>query len=277
MKIKIFSHAIDLFNDTSITLEQTKLLEDTGLLDIADEIHMLLHFDEKSFLWLKERWKDKTNVHFHLFDKSYKEWYEGTSMHFLKDYCNSTDEEFYVLFLTHKGISHSPGGHQNWRKYMQYWNIERWEDCIQKLNEGYDTCGAAYLDESPNSFYPGTFFWAKASYLRRCRNILTPDKNNFSPQFPNMPHHRFDYECWPGSGNPKWYEMHSGPIDRWYLPIETYREDIRSSLSDEYKELMQKKISDLTHNNKVDWINFKMDDNKINFEENNSQIFVYRT
>lgn len=227
MKIKIFSHAMDLNNDTSITLEQTKLLEDTGLLDSADEMHMMLHFKEESFSWLKDRWKQRTNVEYHLFDESYKEWYESTSIHYLQEYCHSTDEEFYVLFITHKGISHPPGGHHNWRKYMQYWNIEKWKECVEKLDEGYETCGAAFLNNPPYPFYAGNFFWAKASYLRRCRRLLTPPENGYKPQFAGQPHHRYDLECWHGSGNPKWYDMNPGPSDRWYLPPEAYREDMK--------------------------------------------------
>lgn len=283
MKIKIFSHAIDLYNDTNIALEQAELLEKTGLLDKADEVHMLLHFSEQSFNWLKDRWSKRTNVIYHVFDESYKEWYEGTSIHYLKDNCDSTEQDFYALFITHKGISHPPGGHQNWRKYMQYWTIEKWKDCIQKLDEGYDTCGAAYLDERPyykDTFYPGTFFWAKSSYLRRCKNILTPDKSHYLPQF-DMSHHRFDYECWPGSGNPKWYEMHPGTIDRWYLPTETYREDVRKNLSDEIKDIIQKKIEKLTYNiehtTKVDWSQYTKNEYVKNEFQPNSDIFVYRT
>ena len=44
-----------------------------------------------------------------------------------------------------------------------------------------------------------------------------------------QPHLRYDLEPWHASGNPKWYEMHSGQHERWYLPPETYREDLKDT------------------------------------------------
>jgi hypothetical protein len=229
MKIKIYSHAMDLFDRKDITEEQTVLLENTGLLDAADEVNMMLHFDENNFKWLKDRWNNKTNVKYQFFNESYKEWYEATTMHQIQEDCHATDENYYVLCITHKGISHKAEGHQNWRKYMQYFTIEKWKECVAKLDEGYDIVGAAYLNNQPTPFFPGTFFWAKASYLRKCRRLLTPPENNFKPQFENQPHHRYDLECWHGSGEPKWFEMHQGLSDRWYLPPSTYRNDLNST------------------------------------------------
>jgi hypothetical protein len=129
--------------------------------------------------------------------------------------------------MTCKGISHAPGGHQNWRHYMQYFTVEKWKECVEKLNEGYDTVGAAYLPDPPYGFYPGTFFWAKASYIRKCHRLLPPPEANFKPQFEGQPHHRFDMECWIGSGKPNWYEMHLGPSGRWYSPPSYYRTDVQ--------------------------------------------------
>jgi len=229
MRIEIFSHLVDIGCGKDITKEQTELLENTGLLDAADAVNLFTHYDADNYIWLEDRWKDKQNVNFFHYDRKYQPWYEATSVHFLQEYCHNTNDEFYVCFMTHKGASHGPGGHQNWRKYMQYWNIEKWKECVEKLDEGYDTCGAAYLNNPPYPFYAGNFFWAKASYLRKCKRLKTPEENNFKPQFEGQPHHRFDLECWHGSGNPKWYDMHPGEDNRWYLPPENYRTDIEQT------------------------------------------------
>lgn len=226
MKIKLFSHLVDIGCGKEITKEQTELLETTDLLDVVDEAHMFTHYDESNYTWLKDRWKSRNNVKYHHFDMSYQPWYEATSVNYLQEYCHSTNEEFYVCFITHKGASHPPGGHQNWRRYMQYWNIEKWRDCVRILDEGYDTCGASFLPEPPYAFYAGNFFWAKASYLRRCRRLKTPPENNFEAQFEGQPHHRYDLECWHGSGNPRWYDLHPGESNRWYSPPELYRNDL---------------------------------------------------
>ena len=220
MKIKLFSHAVCLNpNENLIGLEQSELLENTGLLDAA-EINMMLHYDEQEFRWLKKRWSWNNNINYHQFGEEYIEWQEGTTILHIQELVHSTDEEFYVLYIHHKGVS---SGQSGWRKYMEYWNIEKWKECVSKLDEGYDLCGAAFLNNPPHPFYAGNFFWARASYLRKCKRLKSPVDNNFQPQFSGQPHHRYDYECWHGSGNPNAYDMHPGPENRWYWPPYLYR------------------------------------------------------
>jgi hypothetical protein len=51
-----------------------------------------------------------------------------------------------------------------WRRYMEYFNIERWPDCAAIL-KNYDTCGVEL--QSEDSHYSGNFWWATSDYLRR--------------------------------------------------------------------------------------------------------------
>lgn len=222
---------MDFPSGKEILHEQAELLERTGLADAANEINIMMHFREENFKWLKDRWSNRTNVNYHLFGDEYREWFEGTTIQGIQESAHATEDEYYALCMTSKGISHGPGGHQNWRHYMQYFTVEKWKECVQKLDEGYDTVGAAYLPDPPYAFYPGTFFWAKASYIRKCRRLLTPSEANFKPQFEGQPHHRYDMECWIGSGDPKWYEMNPGPSNRWYAPPSYYRNDIVETTS----------------------------------------------
>ena len=222
MKIKLFSHAVCLNGDISITKEQTSLLMESHLFFESNcELNMMLHYNKEDFKWLTDTWPEVPGyVNYKVFDDSYRDWHEGTTIHHIQELVHSTNEEFYVCYIHHKGIS---SGQSGWRKYMQYWNIEKWKECVAKLDEGYDLCGASFLDNPPHPFYAGNFFWAKASYLRRCKRLKPPPENGFKPQFSGQPHHRYDYECWHGSGNPKAYDMHPGPENRWYWPPELYR------------------------------------------------------
>jgi hypothetical protein len=226
MKIKLYSHVVE--NAPQITMEQAELLENTGLLDACDEATFCLHFDHQKFNWLGERWQNRNNVKFHFFNSDYKEWHEQTTLHKLQEDVHSNDEEYYVLYIHHKGAFSNQVG---WRKYMEYFCIERWKECIEKLDEGYETCGASFLNNPPHPFYAGNFFWARASYLRRCKRMKTPPENNFQPQFEGQPHMRFDSECWHGSGNPKWYDMHPGPDRRWYWTPSQYRNDMSETIT----------------------------------------------
>jgi len=223
--IKIFNHVTDLQNDTSIALEQVKLFESTGLLDAADEVNMMLHYHESSFDWLKERWKNRTNVKYHFFNMDYQPYYEYTTALYTQEQCHASEEEFYLLYLHSKGNFTRTQGNVNWRNYMQYWDIERWEDCVAKLDEGYELVGGGFLNNPPFPYFAGNFFWARSSYIKRCQKLIDPKENDFAPQMDKQPHLRYDIECWHGSGNPKWFDLHPGEHERWYLPPETYRKD----------------------------------------------------
>ena len=221
MKIKVFSHAVDLYGETPITYEQTVLLEDSGLLAAAQEVNMMLHYDDTHFQWLKDRWSNHTNVKYKSFSEEYRSWFEATTIHHIQELCHSTNEEFYVLYIHHKAITSKLERDKNWREYLQYWNIIKWRECVQKLDEGYDTCGAGYNPNSLHPFYAGNIWWTKASYIRKCKRLLTPVESNFQIQFSDSAEPRFDMECWLGSGNPRWYDHDPGesswPNERWYI------------------------------------------------------------
>ena len=80
MKIKVFSHALDINGNIGITLEQTKLLEETGLIDAA-EINMMLHYNEPLFRWLQVRWRDRDNINYKTFGPEFQQWYELSLIH----------------------------------------------------------------------------------------------------------------------------------------------------------------------------------------------------
>ena len=227
-KIKIFIHAMDIFHGKEILTRQVDLLEKTGLLDASEEVYVMCHFDINNFQWLKDRWENETKVHYLEFDSSYIDWFEHTTINYMQELVHSNDDEYYVLYIHPKGVSHPPGPHQNWCKYMEYWNIENWQECLDALIMGYETAGASYLHGGPTEFYAGNMYWAKASYLRRCKRLQTPDKVGFNPQFETQPHHRFDVEVWHGSGKPNFYDIHPGADRRWYSPPEDYRDDLRN-------------------------------------------------
>jgi hypothetical protein len=224
MNIKVFVHATDITGEIYITLEQIGLLRESGLLDESQEVRICTHYDENSYSNLKYDLSKYNNITFKHFGIEYKDWYEYTTCLDLQRECEESEEDFYALYLHNKGAFTRTPGNYNWRKYMQYFCVERWEECVQKLDEGYDTCGASFLTDEPiHPYYAGNFFWAKSSYINKCKRLVTPPENDFKDQFGHGYSLRFDLEIWHGSGNPKWYDMHPGERGRWYLPPETYR------------------------------------------------------
>ena len=169
--IKIFVHATDIAGDISITQEQINLLKHTGLLDIAKEVRICTHYSEDSFNQLKSQLCDYTNVSFKHFGREYQEWYEYTTCLELQEDSYVSDE-YYALYLHNKGAFTKTLQNYNWRQYMQYFCVEKWKECVSKLNEGFELVGAAYLDNTeeygkcPQHYFAGNFFWTNSKIGR---------------------------------------------------------------------------------------------------------------
>jgi hypothetical protein len=64
-----------------------------------------------------------------------------------------------------------------WRRYMEYFVIERWEDCIRVLDVC-DACGGD-INWHPWPHFSGNMWWANAGYLR-----TLPDPEQLTPSDP---------------------------------------------------------------------------------------------
>lgn len=225
--IKVYIHAVDITGELSIVYQQINLLHSTGLLNQAKEIVICTQYNENNYKKLHNDLSYYKNVSFIHFDDDYRNWFEYTTCLELQKQCNESKEDYNLLYIHGKGAGTRTIGNYHWRKYMEYFCIEKWKECVEKLEEGYDLVGAAFLNNPPHPYMAGNFFWATSDYIKRCVQLKDPREVDFKPQFSEQPHMRFDAECWNGSGNPKWYELNPGPHERWYSPPETYREDLK--------------------------------------------------
>jgi len=75
---------------------------------------------------------------------------------------------FLCYYLHTKGASLAGTPRQRganaWRAYMEYFTLERWQDCAAILRD-HDTCGVEL--QSSDSHYSGNFWWATSDYLRK--------------------------------------------------------------------------------------------------------------
>lgn len=143
-KIAIFYHCAIMGNWKEVDAEIIKTLKDSGLLDRAD-------------VFVRNECKD-TGL------------FEFPTLQMLDQFC-IYNPDYYVLYLMDKGVSR-PKIQQidDWRECMLYWNVERWKECVSKLDE-YDAVGINVLP-SPLPHFQGNFWWAKASYINRLGNLM---------------------------------------------------------------------------------------------------------
>jgi hypothetical protein len=74
-------------------------------------------------------------------------------------------EADYVWYIHSKGVSHPTAEHlTDWRNYMEYFVIERHEDCIRELDD--HDCVGVELKYIPSPHYSGNFWWARGDYVR---------------------------------------------------------------------------------------------------------------
>lgn len=186
-KIYGFMHIALMGNWKEIVSEQLDLIKKSGLfnnskifacivgdhqnesLDLLDGIEILQkdnNIELFEFITLKQLIKFcKTNV-------DSKIWYIHTKGVARPDFCNQEN---------------------HWRQYMQYFVIEKWQQCVEALNS-HDACGAEWFyakfpDSKESSHFSGNFWWANSNYINTLDEIETSD--------------RFDAERFIGSGHPK--------------------------------------------------------------------------
>jgi hypothetical protein len=125
-------------------------------------------------------------------------------------------EDWYVLYFHSKGATH-PADHgfsTTWRKCMMRGVIANWRTCIADLDAGYDAVGSHWMEPpaTPEGHYifAGTFWWARARFLRTLPSIMERDRIKVSGI--DSIDSRYEAEVWLGNGpiKPKIKDYH-GP------------------------------------------------------------------
>lgn len=145
--------------------------------------------------------------------------YEGQTLHKLYERSMGVNER--MLYVHTKGMSKriAPTAH-DWRRYLQYFMIEQWQNCVTQL-QTHDLV-------SVQSKSRANFWWANSQYVRTLQDPLQSDK--IFPSRPSMwPHaadYRYAFEAWVFSGEPRIHHVHdSGELDHYteFHPPKMYR------------------------------------------------------
>ena len=135
---------------------------------------------------------------------------ESITLKEMSNFSKKTNENLKILYFHTKGITQFNTERENpvreWRRMMEYFLIDNWENCVNKLNEGYDCCGINYQNHAANvknemkliQIFNGNFFWTNSNYVKKLDDsilfehryssenwILSESNNSFS--FLNVP------------------------------------------------------------------------------------------
>ena len=95
------------------------------------------------------------------FSENIKEW-EFPTLNCLWEYCKTHEDP--VLYIHGKGSSEFKKCMEDWRHYLQYFLIEKKEECLEKL-KNHDIVGCNWT----GSHFFGNFWWARADYIRKLK------------------------------------------------------------------------------------------------------------
>jgi len=133
--------------------------------------------------------------------------YEAPTLNKLQEF-SSKNHNCNILYIHTKGIRYNVNDQKenDWIELMLYFLLDKHNDCIQKLNENYDTVGCNYYYKSYNHIPPhfsGNFWWASTNYLKSMNKL---DENLRD---------RGTCEFWLFRNAPLFYTLHNSRIDHY--------------------------------------------------------------
>jgi hypothetical protein len=155
-------------NYEQVVREQLADLEQSGLYEASEKRYIVVAGEMSSVAKVRKQLKQYPKCV--IADVSAIKAYEFPTLLQLQRHAQKNDKSFYYYIHT-KGVTYpNHKGGKYWRDYMMYYNVIRWQDCVAKLKDGFDTCGVKLVDNHKAfpKHYSGNFWWAKSEYILRC-------------------------------------------------------------------------------------------------------------
>lgn len=168
MKIAVFHHLYPANRWEMIFSEQMHRLCASGLYKAADHIHIGMNSADVRLPFYLEKIKVHNNT-------TYTD--DVDTLVSLYEFCNK-NPNYKVLYFTNLGVTQDTLNKSGWRLMLQYFNIDKWKECIDLL-ESYDCVGAeghfGVIDNRPGvgpdtdtlyvPHYSGNWWWATSKYI----------------------------------------------------------------------------------------------------------------
>lgn len=245
--LKFYLHTPHLRGWDMVFGEMLEKMAVSGLVDALDELNICVNgvLDGMSYILdpLKEI-SPKIRIRHVAHNASRWEWPTINTIH--RDCMIDDGEVHYIGYAHLKGLSRSnlhDARARDWRHYLSYWTIERWEDNIKILNQGYDSAGVNWMTE-PWPHYSGNFWWARSTHIKTLPVLEDPvilkemygdryqSKICYSRPFLAPEEYRLECEGWIGANPAQTYQLHQSPGNPNFMfhyqntyPARLYRED----------------------------------------------------
>lgn len=222
-KILVFCHNYIDFNWYDIVFEQLEKLFKGGLYNAATHIYYCCYANDQFQLYrfcnlIKEKdTQKKITIINHPTNDGEKE-----TLVFMQRVCRNFTNAHLVYYHT-KGVTSkiknnllSQENVTSWRRLMEFFIIENWDRCIEKLSN-HDVCGVLYSYWSnsiiQDFYYAGNFWWTNSNYFNRLPSM--EDKEGFvwcEKLITSIPHVWFNFYPMVYSG-PQLYDKYYDPND----------------------------------------------------------------
>ena len=265
--IYIFSHNYLINNWEEILKQQLYKLKISGLYKNAKKLFLFAYGNDEQWNKFKTITSEYDKIEIKRHDNNF---YEYHTLQAMWEFCQLNDES-YILYFHLKGVwsrhniqtgdndefdptkaIKNPEALTEWKNCLEYFNIERWCNAVDKLNEGHDVVGALYNYNPDCPLFTGNFWWANSKFIKKLEY----------PQFikENEPHNvnlwiRIKCEKWINSIKNIFYNLYTPiDLDLYHVVIrpEEYRDDINPLISiitstykryDELKDAIQSVVN----------------------------------
>lgn len=209
--ILIYFHIATIGNYQEIVDEMFKVLIDSKLALQAKKINLCIVGTETvNYPKLENITVNQSD------DINFGEFY---TLNKIKDFSDNVEINHKILYIHTKGLT-TPKNECiiDWRKYMSYFNITKFNDSINALNEN-DTCGVDLVNE-PTEHYSGNFWWANSFFIKKLSLIDEISK----PDSKAILTIRHNAEFWLFMINGRHMSLHNSNINVYERHLHRYEE-----------------------------------------------------
>ena len=166
--IKAFLHIATMGEYQKIFDELISSVFESKLINNIDELNICLTGDGELIFG-----QTSPNIKIHRVGKIDE--FEFPTLQLIENEINKTDSNIKILYFNGLGVTGNNLFKQSWRKYLTYFNIYQFMECIKALDNGYNVAGVDWrIDPVPH--FSGNFWWANSSYLKTLPKIQSLNK-----------------------------------------------------------------------------------------------------